>query len=170
MQHGEFVSVCAKLCIRGSNLRSLTAYLLLINTASDLETLCVVSDGNVFILACDRRIRHFLNRALAITPDGMHLQIAFYTPKPRGLIGEDGAGFGEREKIMTYWGTFRNCGLFFDPAFDEFLQVGADSGEFGQFPALFQEISRFFAPKECSTRGPTQSLLSRHLRRLGSPS
>src|SRR5437868_6617257 len=170
MQHGEFVSVCAKLCIRGSNLRSLTAYLLLINTASDLETLCVVSDGNVFILACDRRIRHFLNRALTVTPDGVHLQIAFYTAKPRRLAGEDGAGFGERQKSMTYCGTFRNWGRLFDAAFDEFLEVRADSREFGQLTALFQEISRFFAPKECSARGPAQIFLGRHLRGLRFPS
>src|SRR5438132_1007599 len=170
MQHAELMAVCAKLFIRGRNLRCLTAYLLLINTTSDLETLCVVCDGNVFILARDCRVRHSLNRALTVTPDGMHLQIAFYTAKPRRLAGEDGAGFGERQKSLTYCGTFRNCGRVFDPAFDEFLEVRADSSEFGHFTTLFQEISRFFAPKECSARGPAQSLLSRHLRRLRFPS
>lgn len=113
------VPTFAKLSVDLGNLISLSEQLLLVDAAGNFESFGVVRDGHVLIATLHCCRGHFCNRAFAITPGAVHLQVAFDSPQPRTISSQRGAGVGQREKSLANIGRLWNFRRIVEPRCDE---------------------------------------------------
>src|SRR5262245_31880574 len=85
----------------------------------------MVSDSDVAVAELQRGIRHLLNSPTAITPGGVHLQVAPVPGPPIGFPSEYSLRFENREEIASNGWRRRRPGARLNPVLNALFNEGA---------------------------------------------
>ena len=81
-----------------ADLLRLLLQLRLVDSSGNLQSLGVIGNGDVFVVSLGGGVGHLSNRARAVAPQRMHLQVALDPGQPAGIFGERGARLSDGEK------------------------------------------------------------------------
>ena len=117
----------AELFIEDGDLASLLLQPLFVEPTGDLQTFGVIGDGDEFVASLNGGSGHFRDRAAAVAPLGVHLQVTVQPCPPLWIFRENFARLRQRQEFAAHRRTFERWRCI-EPTVQTFGERGTDAG------------------------------------------